>query len=250
MRGFPLIRTIRPASAQARLSLVCFPHAGGSPFFGRGWSGLPDWIEVMALVMPGPADREAASFRRVEMVVTRLVDNDPSLAGGPYALFGHSLGALVAFELARELRRRGRALPRALLASACEAPQVRKAPRPIHELPDAEFLRELEQLNGTPPEILGDRELMRVLMPRLRADFEMSAAYRYVAEPALACPICVYGGTEDPEVPLAELDAWRAQTSGGFRHASVRGGHFFHQTHPRELSEQIALALTGTPWPV
>ena len=241
--GFPVIRTIRHARGPARLRLVCFAHAGGNAFFSRTWSGLPDAVELMGVVMPGPGDPTAPSFRRVESLTAVLAASGSVFEEGPYALFGHSLGALIAFELVREFRRRHRILPQSLFVSACPAPQVRKVPQPIYHLPDDEFLSEIQRMNGTPAEVLRERDLMQVLMPRLRADFEMSAAYRYQVEPPLPCPIHAFGGSHDAEVTPAEIDAWRAQTSSHFATAIIPGDHFFHQTHPREISEHMAAAL-------
>jgi medium-chain acyl-[acyl-carrier-protein] hydrolase len=169
-----------------------------------------------------------------------------------YAFWGHSMGALISFELARELRRRGRAQPRALLVSGSKAPQVRESDPPIFNLPEPEFLAELRRLNGTPTEMLRDPETVKLFMPTTRADFQVVDTYLYQPEDPLACPIYAYGGLQDPYVPAESLSAWRKQTSSKFKARMLPGDHFFIHSSTealfdalrRDLQEELSLLNT------
>ena len=146
----------------------------------------------------------------------------------PYALYGHSLGAKVAFETSRELRRRGLPQPVHLFAAASTGPGVRWAHPLLHALHDLDLLREIQRrYGGVPAEVLADEELCALLIPALRADITIIETYRYTEEPLLLHPITCLCGSTDSMTP--ELDAWdwRNQTSSGFRHETFPGGHFF-----------------------
>src|SRR5205085_10328077 len=160
--------------------------------------------------------RESA-FARLPPLVAALTDALRPHLDRPYAVFGHSLGALVAFEWVRELRRRHWPTPELLIVSGRAAPHLPPRQRPIHTLPEAEFRAELARFNGTPAPVLGHDELMRTLLPLLRADFAAAETYEYVAEPALDVPITAVGGSDDPRATAAELDAWREYTRAGFQ---------------------------------
>jgi medium-chain acyl-[acyl-carrier-protein] hydrolase len=156
----------------------------------------------------------------------------------PFACFGHSLGGLLSFELARELRRRANPLPRCLFISGRGAPHLPilrfsdgDAMRsPIHGIPDSAFIAELQRLNGTPEIVLQHQELMQLLLPTIRADFELFETYVYQPEPPLDCPIVAFGGLQDSEATKETLEAWQAQTQGYFRLQMFPGNHFFLQT--------------------
>jgi len=146
---------------------------------------------------------------------------------GPYALYGHSLGAILAFETVRELRRQGAAEPEHLLVAACPAPQLPRNDAPMRHLDREDFLREIQNRYGEFPAVVcGDSELLDLLLPSLRADIEMLETYRYSPERPLDCPITAYGGILDRTVPQILLHAWRAQTTNAFQLHMVSGGHF------------------------
>jgi medium-chain acyl-[acyl-carrier-protein] hydrolase len=145
----------------------------------------------------------------------------------PFAFFGHSLGALVGFELARHLRRQGAARPVQLFASGRRAPQLPSLTPPRYNLPAPVLMDLLRSFEGTPPEILAQPEIMALLLPVFRADFEAHETYVYADEPPLDCPISAYGGTDDPEVSVEQLQSWQAQTTGAFSLQLFHGGHFF-----------------------
>jgi medium-chain acyl-[acyl-carrier-protein] hydrolase len=161
----------------------------------------------------------------------------------PFAFFGHSLGALVAFELSREIRRQHDLLPVHLFVSGCGAPQSLYPHPPIGMLPDTAFLEELRQLNGTPAEVLEHEELMQLLLPTLRADFTARETYAYADEPPLDCPISAFGGMQDGRVERDRLEAWRDQTSGPFSLHTFPGGHFFLHSSQSLLLQTLSHAL-------
>jgi medium-chain acyl-[acyl-carrier-protein] hydrolase len=163
----------------------------------------------------------------VAPLVQALADVVRPLTDRPYALFGHSMGALLSFELARELRRQGLPAPRHLFVSGRRAPHLPPARRGLHLLPDGEFLEELRRLEGTPAEFFAEAELVQLALPALRADFELCDAYVYAPDSPLACPVTALGGTSDPGVAADDLDAWREHTTGDFRRHLLPGGHFY-----------------------
>jgi medium-chain acyl-[acyl-carrier-protein] hydrolase len=145
----------------------------------------------------------------------------------PFAFFGHSMGGLIAFELARHLRDQGGPHPRHLFISGGRAPQIADDSPHTYDLPEAEFIEEVARLNGTPREVLENEELMRLLTPLLRSDFSVCQTYEYVPGPPLDCPISVYGGVRDLEVTREHLEGWREQTVAGVTLRMFPGDHFF-----------------------
>jgi medium-chain acyl-[acyl-carrier-protein] hydrolase len=224
-RWFPFIRP-RPG---AEVRLFCFPYAGGGASVFRDWAGrLPGHVEVCPVQLPGRETRfREPAFTRVAPLVEALAQSLRPKLDRPFAFFGHSLGALVAFELSRRLQRDYRLQPTRLFVSACEAPQIRSPGKALHTLPPAEFREELHRLNGTPDAILDNDELMELLLPTLWADFSVYETYTYVSGPPLTCPITVLGGLSDDTVSRQGLDAWCEQTTGPFRLLQLPGDHFF-----------------------
>jgi medium-chain acyl-[acyl-carrier-protein] hydrolase len=153
------------------------------------------------------------------------------------------MGALAAFELARELRRRGRPMPVRLVVSGRAAPHLPSRRRPIHRLPDREFRGELKALGGTPAAVFENDELMEVLLPTLRADFTAHETYRYRDEPPLDCPILAVTGAEDAVAPPADVEKWRRHTRAAFDVRVLPGGHFFIQTQRRLFLELLSTTL-------
>jgi len=153
----------------------------------------------------------------------------------PFALFGHSMGALIAYELTRALRSQGLPTPRLLVASGRSAPQLPRRRRPIHDLPEPEFREELRRLNGTPQAVLDHNELMSLFSPVIRADLAMNETYIYQEQPPLDLPLLALGGDDDPWVTPPELMAWGEQAQGSFTMENVPGDHFFLQGASREV---------------
>ena len=162
----------------------------------------------------------------------------------PFAFFGHSMGAAVAFELARLLRLRNRPAPRMLVASGARAPRFRRGHVPPPEPSEVEFVEALRRLQGTPPEVLADPELLRVILPALREDAAIYRNYVYAEEPPLDCPIRAYGGTDDPNVRPEHLAAWAVETTAAFTVRMFPGGHFYLQSHRTEFLTALARDLT------
>ena len=229
----------------ARLRLFCFPHAGGGIASFHGWpDALPHDIAVCPARLPGRESRAGEPpFRRMEELVNALSRAISAHFDVPFALFGHSMGAVVAFELARELRRQGKPQPVALFVSAARAPQFRRNWTPPPEPSEEAFLEELRRLQGVPREILENRELMRLVLPALKADAALYRQYVYAEEPPLSCPIRAYGGESDPNISPSQLEAWREQTTASFAKRLFPGGHFFYQTVEEEFLRALASDL-------
>ena len=237
----------RKPNPQARLRLFCFPYAGTGASIFRTWSdGLPPDVEVCPVQFPGRGTRLTETpFTQLSPLVQALAQALGPLLDKPFAFFGHSLGALVGFELARQLRKQAGVQPVRLFVSADRAPQIPPRRRPIHALPDREFLVELRRLNGIPRGVLEDAELMQIMLPVLRADFVVYESYLYSAEPPLDCFIYGFGGLQDQRVSRGDLEAWRDQTSVSFSLRMFPGDHFFLNTTQPLLLQVLAQELRG-----
>lgn len=184
-------------------------------------------------------------FTRLSPLIQALAQALFPLLDKPFAFFGHSLGALVSFELARRLRREYAVQPVCLFISADRAPQIPNRDPVIHTLPEGEFLVELCRLNGTPREVLEDEELRQIMLPLLRADFAVYETYGYLTEPPLNCPISAFGGLQDHRVSRGDLEAWREQTSVSFSLRMFPGDHFFLNTTQPPLLGALSQELRG-----
>jgi len=239
-------------NADAALRLFCFPYAGGRAAIYRSWPDfLPASVEVCAIEPPGHGARlREPPVARLDSLVERLAAAAEPYLDRPFAFFGHSLGALVAFELTRHLRRLGRPMPVHLFVSGGAPPHlgVRASVRRLHDLPEDELVRMLRLFNGTPREVLEHAELMQIMLPVLRADFALGETHSYVPEPPLGCPIAAFGGTGDGYVNRRRLESWRDLTTGAFSLWMVPGDHFFIHTNQlllltilgRELRTELA----------
>ncbi|HET6976592.1 MAG TPA: alpha/beta fold hydrolase [Pyrinomonadaceae bacterium] len=214
---------------RARMRLFCFPYAGGRAAIFRTWPDeLPPEIEFYAIELPSRGKRIRESpITRMEPLVRGIAGAVEPLLDKPFCFFGHSMGALTSFELARLLRRERRPQPSYLFVSGSAAPQIPDAHPCTYDLPEPEFLDVLRRLNGTPREVLENEELLQLMLPTLRADFELLQVYKYADEPPLSCPITAFGGLQDKEVSREELEAWRAQTAATFILRNFPGDHFF-----------------------
>jgi medium-chain acyl-[acyl-carrier-protein] hydrolase len=228
--------------------LFCFPYAGGSSAIFRDWrTMLAPSIEVVAVELPGHGiRRDERPFTELDPLVDALVPALLPDLNRPFAIFGHSLGALIGYELTRRLYTRVGLQPRRLFVSGHEAPGSMASPRHVHELPDEEFIAELHRLNGTPREILSDAQLMQLALPMLRADFQLGETYRYRPYPLLSCPISAYGGLSDQDVSAESITAWQRTTKGAFTSRMFDGDHFFIHTATSSLVRQIELDLTSS----
>jgi medium-chain acyl-[acyl-carrier-protein] hydrolase len=231
----------------ARLRLFCFPYAGGSAAIYRQWpQQLPPTIEVLPAHLPGRQGRLRESPpTRIDPLVEGIADAIRPLLDIPYAFFGHSMGATVAYELARTLRGAGAGEPAHLFVSGRRPPHVQSTEAPTYNLPDAELIEEVRRLEGTPPEVLDHPELMQLLLPLLRADFEVIETYSYTPGPPLTCPVTAFGGLRDAELGREQLEGWREHTTGRFAVKMFEGGHFFIHEAARPLLDTIARELSG-----
>jgi medium-chain acyl-[acyl-carrier-protein] hydrolase len=241
----------REVNPRARLRLFCFPYAGGGASAYRGWAAaLPADVEVCPVQLPGRESRlREPAFSRPEPLIIALADALQAHLDLPFAFFGHSMGALLSFEIARELRRRGGSLPLHLFLSGRRAPQVPSREEDIHDLPEPEFVARLRELNGTPEEVLQHSELMRLLVPVLRADFAVNETYVYQPGEPLEMSISVFGGLADAEVTRDDLEGWREQTRGVFRLRMLPGDHFFLHGARDLLTESVARDLAALSLP-
>lgn len=232
----------------AAIRCFCFPYAGVGASAFRGWApALAPEVEVIAVQLPG---RES---RLREAPVTDLV----SLARGaaaamaplvdrPYALFGHSVGAIVAFETARNLRERGLSGPVHLFVAASRAPDVPWPFPPVRQLQDLPLLEEIDcRYGGTVPrEVMESAELRELFVPSLRADIHALETYQYVPASPLSCPISAFMGAADRAVDPSVVERWNAHTTGAFSLRVIGGGHLFLQSARSELLAWVRQDLT------
>jgi medium-chain acyl-[acyl-carrier-protein] hydrolase len=231
--------------SQPQVRLFCFPYAGGSAAFFRTWAEkLSSGVEVCPVQLPGRAGRlREPAFTRMDALVPELADGLARLLDRPFAFFGHSMGALVAFELARHLRSSRGIEPVHLFLSGRRAPRVSDSHTPIHTLDDRAFVAKLRQLEGTPDEVLANPDLMALLIPVLRADCELCETYSYRPQRPLTCPVTVFGGVEDRDVSRSSLERWREETAGPVEIRVFPGAHFFVRAHEHAVCQHIERGL-------
>lgn len=219
----------RAEDSGAVRQLFCFPHAGGGPSFFRPWrAALQPENAVRRVLLPGREWRlEEPPFRHIADLMEPLCAALGPFLDQPYALFGHSMGAVVAYEVARRFSDAGPAGPACLIVSGHRAPGLAGKRPPLSGLPDHEFLAEVARLNGIPAEVLSEPELLDMLLPALRADFELAETYQPFPGGGLDCPVVAYMGTSDPEVEYTEMLAWREVTTGRFKMRVFPGDHFY-----------------------
>ncbi len=227
-RTTPWLAYRRP-NPQARLRLFCLPYAGGGATIYRAWSNyLPALIEVCPVQLPGRENRiREAPFTKLVPLIKELTAALQPFLDIPFAVFGHSVGAQVAYEFARYLYAAGLPGPTRLFVSACPAPEERSDAVMLHMLPDHSFIEAVRRMKGTPEEVFEHPELMQVFLPILRADFSLIETYEFAPSAPLECPISAFGGLQDVERPREVLERWRQHTSGEFRLRMFRGDHFY-----------------------
>lgn len=215
------------------LRLFCFANAGGSTGQFRSWGAmLPASVEVCAVQLPGQGMRmRETPYTRTAPLAKDLADNIEPLLTVPFALFGYSVGGLIAYELARELRRRDH-LAAHLFIAARRAPHLPVTSSPIHHLPDTAFIEALQhRYNGIPATILQEPDMLALFLPVLRKNFELLETYAYVPDRPLDCPISAFGGHQDLTVNADQIAAWEEHTTSRFSSQMFSGGHFFLQDH-------------------
>ncbi|MFC6336762.1 alpha/beta fold hydrolase [Pseudomonas sp. CCM 7891] len=215
-------------SMPARLRLFCLPYSGASAMVYSRWRrALPEWLQVCPLELPGRGMRMDEPLQRdIKALAAQLAAEISTQLDGPYALFGHSLGGLLAFELAHALRARGLPAPLALFASGTAGPARRDVSEYAIEKTDAQLIARLRELKGTAEDALANHELMQLMLPILRADFLLCGSFHYGEREPLAMPIHVFGGKQD-SVRAEQLLDWQEDTSTGFSLDLFEGHHFF-----------------------
>jgi surfactin synthase thioesterase subunit len=229
---------------QARLRLFCFPYAGGGASMFRPWlDALPSEVELCGIQLPGRENRLAEpAYTRLAPLVQTLADVLSPYLDRPFAFYGHSMGALVSFELARQLRRTHDKHPVCLYLAAYRAPQLPNPNIKIYHLP-SEVFKVVLRAEGIPDMILQNEELMQAMLLTLRADFELCDTYEYREEPPLACPFTIFGGLEDVRVHAADLEAWSLHSSTTCSQFLFSGSHFFLHTAQHLLLAAISRGL-------
>ena len=213
----------------AAVNLFCFPYAGAGTAVYRSWPAyLPDEIAVYGASLPGREDRLGEeSFTELLPLVRHATSALEPFLGRSFALFGHSMGAVIAFEIVRHLRRRSLTLPCHLFVSGFRAPHLPDSRPPLYQMAKDDLVRELRRLNGMSPELLKDPELLDLVLTPLRADLQAAQTYRHSSEAPLGCPITAYGGTTDPDVHRCDLEPWRDHTLTDFALEILPGDHFY-----------------------
>lgn len=239
------IRCFRPAP-DAGIQVLCFPHAGGS---ASGYYPLSTELagvaETLVVQYPGRHDRIAEPFaERFGEVVDAVLASLPTSDGRPLVLFGHSMGALLAFETARRLAAEGRA-PAALFVSGSEAAALPRQARLPNPPGDDDLIGEMRLLSGTDEELLTDPEILRLALPPLRADYAMLFSRTYVPGPPLRCPVVALTGDRDPRVSVEGARAWEREGVGPFELHVLSGGHFFLNDHLDRVAELVAAHVPG-----
>jgi surfactin synthase thioesterase subunit len=224
-------RRYRP-TRNATARLVCLPHAGGSaPFYVPVAAALSPGVDVVAIQYPGRQDRRAerplADMDALAGSIAEVLLAQPEL---PVTIFGHSLGAVVGFEVTRRLEAAGQ-YPVHLFASGRRAPSTVHEDDAVHLRDDAGILAEVRRLNGTAPSVLSDDELMRAALPALRADYRIAETYHCAPDDTVNSPVTVLTGDSDPKTTLDEANGWKQHTTGAFDLRVYSGGHFFLTQH-------------------
>ena len=228
--------------------LFCFPYAGAGASVYRDWRLPRTDAEVWAVQPPGRENRTGEPpIRRIEPLLEGYAAGLGHLLDRPFAFFGHSLGALVAFELTRLMRRRGGPRPAYLFLSARRAPGRPAKRGPVSGLAQEEFLARLSAMAGSSQSVVRDRELLIALAPLMRADFEVCETYRYRPERPIDVPVRCYAADDDSEVDPDDVAAWRDYTTGRCDLRLFTGGHLFLRDHGRQLMADVAAALADIP---
>ncbi|WP_250401621.1 thioesterase II family protein [Streptomyces cellostaticus] len=229
----------RPLTVTPERHLYCFPHSGGLPGEYVRWGQYLSGTQVYGVCPPGRGSRAAEpALTDLHGLVHGLLAETEFVA--PYDLFGHSLGALVAYEVTRELAARGRPLPERLVVSAFPAPHLPRRGARLSALPDEDLVAVLkERYGGIPPQIAADPDLLALLLPAFRADFALLENHRYRESGPLPVPLVVLGGEADSVTP-EQLDAWERHSTAPVRRHTFAGGHFYFRDDMAPLAAVLA----------
>jgi surfactin synthase thioesterase subunit len=230
----------------AAARLFCFPYAGVGASVYRLWpAGLPPALEVCPVQLPGRESRlREAPVANIDALVDALLPALLPHLDRPFAFFGHSMGAVLAVEVARKLVNTGRASPAHLIVSGRRPPHMPATEPDFHMLPDAQFIAEIERrYRGIPQEVMQQQELLQLLLPCLRADITALETHLPPRKPPLPCPISAFGGTDDRLTPREHLEAWQDETTAAFQLRTYRGDHFYLRVHEAAVLADVASTL-------
>ena len=230
---------------QARARLFCLPYGGGTTATYFSWSKyLPADIELCPIRLPGRESRlKERPFSSLDPLVDELASALLPYLNKPFAIFGHSMGALISFELLKRLEGRYSSASTHLFVSSRRAAHLPDPDPPVHQLKDSDLVAAVQsRYNGIPQVVLQNEDLLQLLLPMLRADFTLLGTYQYQGG-KLACPITAFGGQQDSQVTQADLAAWRGLTSSSFRLRIFQGGHFYLQNAQSALLQAIVSDL-------
>lgn len=236
---------LRRAQGNAAIRLICFCYAGGNAAVFLPWQAeLGADVEVVAIQLPGRGTRFGETpLEEVSAAVEAICGAVLPLLDRPYVLFGHSLGALLAFEVCHALREHGAPLPDALVVSGAQGPRRRVLERALHLLNDVELTGELDRYAGTPREVLDNAELLALVLPIVRADFRMAFGYRHTPRAPLPVPISVFAGLADKFDSPAQYEDWFDDTSASGTLHWFDGGHFFINSARSQVLQQLRKIL-------
>lgn len=251
MMQMPWLSVPRPRAAPT-LRLFCFPFAGGSASAFRGWADVfGEHVEVVAVQPPGRESRYAEPpLTDLPELVEHLRDALAPCLDRPFAFFGHSLGALVSFEVARALRRARMPMPLSMIVSGRRAPQVPLGRPPFHRIGDDALVTEIRRLGGDPNRLFDSEEMRMLLLPVARADFAVHDTYVYEDDYPLDVAMTVFGGLDDYTTSEANLLAWQEQCLSPIRLSMFPGGHFFIENTRDEVLSAVAALLAKPNIPV
>lgn len=225
---------------ESKLRLFCFPYAGSGPSIFSEWpADISKVFDVMGVIYPGRESLSSqAPLNDLSDIVEKIFTNILPYLDRPFAFFGHSMGAYVSYELAKQLKERQGLSPEHLFLSGASAPHIVNE-NPVHALPPSEFLRALIELNGFPLEVLQSPELVHLALPLLRADFTSCETYHYTAGQPIDTPMTALGGDNDPRVAIDELEAWQHHSTAMFSSQVFKGDHFYLREHQSQLVSSI-----------
>ena len=222
----------QPEGGRLSARLICFPHAGGGANVFRSWNrALPSSVQVCSLLLPGRETRFAEpNFKAFDPLLDTLFDELMPVLDMPYVVYGHSMGALLAFEWVRRLQSAGHRMPQHLFLSGRRAPHLPDTAGLMRMLPDREFVNELtRRYEGISADFLQEPELLQLFLPMLRADISVVESYVYRNGDQLSCPLTVAAGVHDSSVSYDQLLAWKRYTQSSFTARLYPGGHFYPQ---------------------
>jgi medium-chain acyl-[acyl-carrier-protein] hydrolase len=232
----------------AKVRLFCFPYAGGGASLFSRWSEhLPNGIELHAVQLPGHETRIAEpAHRDLNPLLVQLKEVLTPYLDRPFALLGHSMGALVCYELARKMRKESEIQPAILFLSGVRALHIPNPDPHLYALDKSDFLKQLQFRYGMPARLLQDSDLMELFIPLLRANFQMCESYVYQPDLPLSCPISIFGGLDDPRISPEDLAVWKQHTTGQFRLRMLEGGHYFFEDAWTEVAAYVAQDLESS----